>query len=116
MKSLRSLALAAATVCFAGPLAAQGPSETPPSRHSVNGQITVINHFSGKVTIKTEDIPGLEGKSMTVGYTPKDTMALKSLHEGDHVKGDLIISGSDTHMENVVAVGTTKHDTAKKTP
>jgi Cu/Ag efflux protein CusF len=81
----------------------------------VSGQVTSINHFTGKVTIKTEEIPGLEGKNMTVTYAPKDTMALKSLHEGDHVKGDLVISGSDTHMENVVAA-TAKHDTAKKAP
>ena len=114
MRFISTLAMAAALIGASTlPLAAQGAASA--QRRAVTGQVTAINHFTGKVTIRTQEIPGLEGKSMTVAYTPKDSAALAALHEGDHVKGDLVVKGSDTHMENVVATGTTRSDTAKRT-
>jgi len=95
----------------AGPSVREGESQRVP----VNGEITVVNKFTGVVSVKTQQIPGLEGKSMTVWYAPKDTAEINALKEGQHVKGDLVISGSDTHMENVTAKSSSpKTDSAKK--
>ena len=117
MRSLSSVALATAFIALSAvSLNAQGGPSVTVQRQPISGQITAINHFTGQVTVRTQEIPGLEGKSMTVAYMPPDAAALKALQEGDHVKGELVIEGSDTHMENVVAVGTTKNDTVEKTP
>src|SRR4051812_24999282 len=110
MRSLSTLAVAAAFIAVSAvSLHAQGGPSVTTHRQEVSGQVTAINRFTGQVTIRTQEIPGLEGKSMTVAYPAPDTTALKALHEGDHVRGELVIEGSDTHMENVVAIGTTRN-------
>jgi Cu/Ag efflux protein CusF len=101
-----SLFLAAALIAVWGtaPLLAQG-GKAETKRYKATGQVTVINEFTGQVTIKTTEIPGLEGKTMTVAYMPKDKTSLAKLKEGDKVVGDLVVTGLDTYMENVKPAG-----------
>ena len=119
--SLLLCAAGAAAISFT-PLYAQdaGPSvrEGEAQRVPVKGEITVVNKFTGVVSVKTQQIPGLEGKSMTVWYAPKDTAEINALKEGEQIKGELVVSGSDTHLENVAPTGKSsdksKDSSAKK--
>ena len=120
MKLSLLLGTAAVAAISITPLYAQdaGPSarESDAQRFPADGQVVVVNKFTGLVTIKTQKIPGLEGRNMTVWYAPKDTAALNALKEGEKVKGEIVVSGSDTHMENVTPAGkSTSDDAGRKT-
>jgi Cu/Ag efflux protein CusF len=105
MKAASLFVAALIAVSGAVPLLAQGAKPAEAKRYKATGQITVVNQMTGQVTIKTTEIPGLEGKTMTVAYMPKDKAALARLHEGEKVVGDLVVTGLDTYMENVRPAG-----------
>ena len=77
-------------------------------RYEVEGKITVVNNFTRQVTVQTKEIPGLEGKTMTVAFVAKDSAQLAKFKEGQEIKGDLVVSQLDTYLENVTPKDTKK--------
>ncbi len=85
----------AVAMLVAAPLSAQD------KKQSVRGEVTVVNEFTWQVTVKTTQVPGMEGKNSSVAFVVKDTTQLKNYKVGDKVVGDLVTKGSDTYLENV---------------
>ena len=77
-------------------------------RYPVEGKVTVVNNFTRQVTVQTKEIPGLEGKTLTVAFVAKDSTQLAKFKEGEEVKGDLVVSQLDTYLENVTPKGAKK--------
>ena len=110
MKALQSIALAVGLVLASGmtPVLAQGAKTDAAKGKRIQGEVAVVNEFTNQVTVKTKDVPGMEGKTTTVAFIAKDATALKKFHEGDKVEGDLVVKGIDTYLENVTVVGGAK--------
>jgi hypothetical protein len=99
-----SLALIAAA-----PLAAQGPSNRNMER-GIKGEVTVVNEFTNQVTVKTSQVPGMNGRPSTVAFIAKDN-EIMNYKVGDKVTGDLVTEDNDTYLENVkVTASATKTD------
>src|SRR5438552_766846 len=68
-------------------------------------------------TGQSNTIPGFMG-AMAMPYMFKDSVALSKLKVGDHITGDLVVTGGKTLVDNVVvdkgATGAMKKDSTKK--
>ena len=102
MKALKSMAFAIALIAASGlaPAYAQGAKADGKAKQ-IQGEVVSVNSFTGQITVKTSELPGMEGKSTIVPYVTKDAAILKKFKEGDKVVGDLVSKGNDTHLENL---------------
>ena len=103
MKTLRFAMAALALIAVSGApaFAQQAKQAGQGKRYPVEGKVTVVNNFTRQVTVQTKEIPGLEGKTMTVAFVAKDSAHLARFKEGEEVKGELVVSQLDTYLENV---------------
>lgn len=103
MNALKTLAFTVALIAASGvgPALAQGAKTDGGKNKRIEGEVTAVNTFTNQVTVRTKDVPGMEGKTTTVAFVVKDANELKKFKEGDKVSGDLVVKGNDTYLENV---------------
>jgi Cu/Ag efflux protein CusF len=89
----------------AAPQPAQGPQ-----RYHLAGRVVSVETPKQQVVVDAGDIPGFMA-AMTMGYSVKDAKLLSPLSPEDQITADVVVSGSDVYLENIVVVK--KADKAK---
>jgi hypothetical protein len=87
----------------------QAPAEGP-KRYQLSGRVVSVEPAKQQVVVDAEDIPGFM-MAMTMGYAVKSPDQLTPLSPEDQIKADVVVNGSDVHLENIVVVK--KADKAK---
>jgi protein SCO1 len=73
------------------------------ARYELKGKVVAVDKAGKKLRVDHEAIPGFMG-AMTMGYAVKDAHLLENLSPGDPVTADVISSGRDLWLENIVVV------------
>jgi Cu/Ag efflux protein CusF len=87
----------------------QAPAEGP-KRYQLSGRVVSVEPAKQQVVVDAEDIPGFM-MAMTMGYAVKSPDQLTPLSPEDQIKADVVVNGTDVHLENIVVVK--KADKAK---
>jgi Cu/Ag efflux protein CusF len=103
---LFSVALAG---CSSPKPAQEQPAEGP-KRYHLSGRVVSVEPAKQQVVIDAGDIPGFMA-AMTMGYAVSNPAQLAPLSAEDQVTADVVVNGSDVHLENIVVVK--KADNAK---
>ena len=88
-------------------------------KYHIDGTIKSVSLAAHSATIDAKAIPGFMG-AMAMPYMFKDSVALSKLKVGDHITGDLVVTGGKTLVDNVKveaaagAAGAMKKDSTKK--
>jgi Cu/Ag efflux protein CusF len=90
------------------PKVQQPVTPAAPTQHfKLAGTVRSVDAGSGSLVVQHSAIPGFMG-AMTMSYraaTPED---LTKVAAGDQIQADLIVIGSDTHLENITVVNRPK--------
>jgi Cu/Ag efflux protein CusF len=112
-----SLVIGAAGCSSPKPAAEQPATATPaapgPKKYALTGRVVSIDKAKLQVTVDAADIPDFMS-AMTMGYDVKSADALAPLSPEDQIKADVVVNGSDVHLENIVVTKkapATKSDT-----
>ena len=85
-------------------LAACGSKPTEPGRRfHLHGKVAAVHVNEGYAEIDHDAIPGFMD-AMTMPYHVPDSRALASLAPGDEITADVVVTDTDTHLENIVTV------------
>jgi hypothetical protein len=112
-------ALLAAGISLVGALAGCGSSKPAaeqqapaegPKRYQLTGRVVSVEPAKQQVVVDAGDIPGFM-MAMTMGYAVKSPDQLTPLSPEDQIKADVVVNGTDVHLENIVVVK--KADKAK---
>jgi len=98
----KSLLLAVLLSVFAIlPVVAQGSAakQGAEKKYHIDGIIKSVALGSHQAVIDAKAIPGFMG-AMAMPYAFKDSAALAKLKAGDHITGDLVITGGKTLVDN----------------
>lgn len=77
---------------------------SPTSRFPLEGQALAVRPGVGEVVIKHGDVPGLM-PSMVMPFRVRDAAALSRVTAGDFVTATLVVSGTDTWLEQLAPTG-----------
>ena len=111
---LASLALAG---CHSATKPAEQPSPTQASAnpgykvYKLRGKVISTDASSGEVTLDHEAIPGFMD-AMVMPYKLKDPSLLSTLHPGDIITADVLVSGEDEEnilLDHIIVVAQGKH-------
>ncbi|HLJ15302.1 MAG TPA: copper-binding protein [Bryobacteraceae bacterium] len=80
----------------------QAPAEGP-KRYQLSGRVVSVEPAKQQVVVDAEDIPGFM-MAMTMGYAVKSPDQLTPLSPEDQIKADVVVNGTDVHLENIVVV------------
>jgi Cu/Ag efflux protein CusF len=72
----------------------------PEKHYSLQGEVVSVEPSRGTVTVKHGEIPGLMS-AMTMSYVAGDPKQLDSLHPGDKISADLVVSDSKGRLEKI---------------
>src|SRR5580692_6972844 len=89
------------------------PAQQPaagPQRYHLDGRVVSVEPAKQQVVVDAGDIPGFM-MAMTMGYAVKSPDQLTPLSPEDQIKADVVVNGTDVHLENIVVVK--KADKAK---
>lgn len=92
------------------PKPAQDQPAEGPKRYHLSGRVVSVEPAKQQVVIDAGDIPGFMA-AMTMGYAVTRPAQLAPLSAEDQVTADVVVNGSDVHLENIVVVK--KADNAK---
>jgi len=92
------------------PKPAQDQPAEGPKRYHLSGRVVSVEPAKQQVVIDAGDIPGFMA-AMTMGYAVTSPAQLAPLSAEDQVTADVVVNGSDVHLENIVVVK--KADNAK---
>jgi len=101
--------LAGLAGCGSSKPAQQQPAAGP-QRYKLTGRIVSVEPAKQQVVVDAADIPGFM-MAMTMGYAVKDPNQLTPLSAEDQITADVVVNGTDVHLENIVV--TKKADNAK---
>jgi protein SCO1/2 len=68
--------------------------------YKLRGKVVSLDASSGEVTLKHEAVPGYM-EAMTMPYKLKDRKILTTLHPGDGITADLLVS-SDPNVDDLI--------------
>ena len=100
---LAALLSAAASLTAAAQAPKEGQPQATEKRFHLDGKIVSIRPAAGQAVIDAKAIPGFMS-AMAMPYVFKDTVELKKLKAGDHITGEVVISGGKTWVEKTVVV------------
>ena len=83
-----------------------------PRKYALTGRVVSIDKAKQHLTVDAADIPGFM-MAMAMGYSVKNPSLLDSVSPEDQIKADVVVNGSDVHLENIVV---TKKADASKAP
>jgi hypothetical protein len=86
--------------------------QSAPSRFALTGRVVSIDKAKQKLDVDAADIPGFMG-AMEMVYSVKNPNLLEPLSPEDQIKADVVVTGDDIWLENIVIVK--KPDQAKST-
>ena len=69
--------------------------------YQLKGAVTAVDKSKAEITVKHSAIAGYMD-AMTMPYKVKDAKALDTLSSGDRIHADLMVTGSDSYLENIV--------------
>jgi protein SCO1/2 len=72
----------------------------PEKHYPLLGEVISVEPPRGTVTVKHGEIPGLMS-AMTMSYVASDPKQLDSLHPGDKISADLVVSDSKGRLEKI---------------
>jgi Cu/Ag efflux protein CusF len=72
----------------------------PEKHYPLQGEVISVEPPRGTVTVKHGEIPGLMS-AMTMSYVAADPKQLNSLHAGDKISADLVVSNSVGRLEKI---------------
>jgi len=81
----------------------QSSTQSPQKRYHLEGAVVSIDRQQKRVVVDGKDIPGFMA-AMTMPYPVVDDQTLDRLKPGDQITADIVGSGSDMHLDNVVVV------------
>ncbi len=103
MKIRNSLLLISVAFALIVAAACSKPAQ---KRYHLTGRVISTDHRSHSVMVDGDDIPGFMA-AMTMPYTVKDDSLLDKLAPGDQITADVVVSGDQSWLENIVVVGHT---------
>jgi protein SCO1/2 len=101
MRHLCLLILVSGAAFFGG--ACDNSSKQPKDRFHMEGVIVSIDRQKQELEVNHKDIPGFMG-AMTMPYPVKSPLAFAQVGAGDQITADVVVSGSEYWLENVVVV------------
>jgi protein SCO1/2 len=72
-------------------------------RYHLEGKVVSIDREHKRLVIDHKDIPGFMA-AMTMPYPVVDEATLDRAHPGDQITADVVMTGNEIHLENVVVV------------
>ncbi|MGB6429676.1 MAG: copper-binding protein [Candidatus Acidiferrales bacterium] len=90
--------------------AAQPSLSNPTTNHSdikryvLTGTVQSIDVPNHQVVVDGDAVPGYMD-AMSMPYNVPDEQALKALNVGDIIRANIIVDGSDVHLENIQVTG-----------
>jgi len=76
---------------------------SPEKRYHLEGRVVSIDRQQKRVLVDGKDIPGFMA-AMTMPYPVVDDQTLAKLMPGDQITAEVIASGSEIHLDNIVVV------------
>jgi protein SCO1/2 len=90
-------------VSSAQPAASSAPAAAEAKRYHLEGTVVSIDRQQKRVIVDGKDIPGFMA-AMTMPYPVVDNQTLNRVKPGDQITADVVVAGSDAHLDNVVVV------------
>lgn len=84
--------------------------ESAPTRYPLSGRVVSIDKAKEEVVVDAAEIPGFMS-AMQMPYSVKNPNLLEPLAPEDQITADVVVTGSDIWLENIVIVK--KPDQAK---
>jgi protein SCO1 len=81
----------------------QKPREQQAKRYELKGKVVSVDKVANKLVVDHQEIPGFMG-AMTMPYPVKVARSLDGLAPGDEVTAQVVVSGNDVWLENIVVV------------
>ena len=81
--------------------------KTSPKRFKLEGEVRSVDAEQGTLMVHHGDIPGFMG-AMTMRYDAGKKEDLTKLSSGDQIQADVVVSGDDTHLENIKVIAHAK--------
>jgi Cu/Ag efflux protein CusF len=78
-------------------------STDPAKRYHLEGTVVSIDRQQKRVIVDGKDIPGFMA-AMTMPYPVADDETLNRVKPGDQITADVVETGKDFHLDNVVVV------------
>jgi protein SCO1/2 len=93
-----------AVLAFAAVLAAACGSSEPPAQHyHLEGKVENIDRQHQQILVDHKEIPGFMD-AMAMAYSVKSPLILDQVGVGDQITADLVVSGTQTWLENIKVV------------
>lgn len=106
--ALTGISFSTALVGCSSPTPVQ--QESAPSKYSLTGRVVSIDKAKEQVVIDAAEIPGFMS-AMQMPYSVKNPNLLEPLAPEDQITADVIVTGTEVWLENIVVVK--KPDQAK---
>jgi Cu/Ag efflux protein CusF len=79
----------------------------PPQRYRLAGTVLSVDAKANKLVVQHSAITGYM-PAMTMGYDAGKQADLKSIASGDQIQADLVVVGTEMHLENIKVISHTK--------
>jgi protein SCO1 len=79
-------------------------NHTDTKRYVLTGTVQSIDVPNHQVVVDGDSVPGYMD-AMSMPYNVPDEQALKALNVGDIIRANIIVNGSDVHLENIQVTG-----------